>query len=346
MTAVTTPSVTVGTAAPAMTALTTPSVTVGTAAPAMTALTTPSVTVGTAAPAMTALTTPSVTVGTAAPAMTALTTPSVTVGTAAPAMTALTTPSVTVGTAAPAMTALTTPSVTVGTAAPAMAALTTPSVTVGTAAPAMTALTTPSVTAGTAAPAMTVLTTPSVTVGTAAPVMTAVITPSAGAYPVVGLLNDRDYIRWLKATQALNWTVDVLRNFCDTEMQTFHQMLVGRCGGILSSGPCSSSDARCVRGRWTINCPRSVCSKWLSEIAAWRTQNSTKLTMSNADIRQWPLQYWQVSKVYMGAGQDQSNLNPLDTDASGVLQLLNNCKHFANIVDTTKVDAVSINFYS
>ncbi|KAI0223241.1 hypothetical protein LSAT2_025535 [Lamellibrachia satsuma] len=62
--------------------------------------------------------------------------------------------------------------------------------------------------------------------------------------------------------------------------------------------------------------------------------------MNNADIRQWPLHYWQVSKVYMGRGQDQSSVNPLDTDASGVLQLLNNCKHFINIVDTTKVDAV------
>ena len=174
------------------------------------------------------------------------------------------------------------------------------------------------------------------------PVTAAAPATAAAASPVVGKLNDRAYIRWLKATRALNWTVDVLRNFCDTEMKKLHQAFVGRCGGTLCSGPCSSSDAKYTGGRWTINCPNNVCSKWLTEVEAWRTKSTTRLTLSNADIRQWPLQSWQVAKTYMGTGQGQSSVNSSDTDASGVIQLITNCKHFANIVDTIKADDVSI----
>ena len=165
---------------------------------------------------------------------------------------------------------------------------------------------------------------------------------AAGGSPVVGLLSDPAYIRWLKATRALNWTVDVLRKFCDIEMKKLHQVLVVRCGGTAPTGTCSCSDAKYGRGQWSINCPTGVCSKWLTEIAAMRTQPSTRLTMNNADICQWPLQHWQVAKVYMGSGQDRSSVKSSDTDGSGLIQLVNNCKHFANIVDVTKADAVSI----
>ena len=165
---------------------------------------------------------------------------------------------------------------------------------------------------------------------------------AAGGSPVVGLLSDPAYIRWLKATRALNLTVDVLRKFCDIEMKKLHQVLVGLCGGTPCTGTCSCSDTMCKGGKWAIKCPTGVCSKWLTEITAMRTKTSTRLTMNNADIRQWPLQHWQVAKVYMGSGQARSSVKSSDTDVSGLIQLVNNCKHFANIVDVTKVDAVSI----
>ena len=166
-----------------------------------------------------------------------------------------------------------------------------------------------------------------------------------GANPVVGQLNNPAYIRWLKATHALNWTVGVLRTFCDVEVKKLHQLLVNQCGGTPCNGPCSSSHVQFVARQWTINCPTNVCSNWLSAIAARRTRSNTRLAMSNVDIRQWQLQPWQVAKTYMGTGQDQSSTNSSDTDASGIIQLITNCKHFATIIDTTKVDAVSIHAY-
>ena len=166
-------------------------------------------------------------------------------------------------------------------------------------------------------------------------------TPTGGS-PVVGLLNDPAYIRWLKATRALDLTVDVLRNFCDIEMKKLHRVLVIKGGGTPCIGTCSFSDAQCVWGDWSITCPNGVCSKWLIEINQMRTRTSTKLTMKNADIRQWPVQYWQVAKVYMGQGQVRSSVKSSDTDGSGLIQLVSNCKHFAKTVDKAKAKAVSI----
>ena len=164
--------------------------------------------------------------------------------------------------------------------------------------------------------------------------------------PIIGQLNDKEYIRWLKATWALNGTISVLRKFCDAEMQILHQTLVGlpQCGGTACTGPCTYADTKYVKGHWTISCATNICDKWLTEIDALRSQNNTRLTMINADIRQWPREPWQVAKVFMGTGQDQSSVTSSDTDASGILQLLANCKHFAGIVDMSKVDAVSQTF--
>ena len=160
--------------------------------------------------------------------------------------------------------------------------------------------------------------------------------------PIVGQLNDKEYIHWLKATQALTLTVTVLRNFCDTEMQTLHGQLVSQCGSTQCSDSCS---AQHVTKQLTIpTCHTGVCSTWLSAIKQERTQSNTRLIVQNSDINQWPIEYWQVAKLFMNQGQDPASALPSDTDASGILNLIQNCKHFANTIDSTKTDAVSITY--
>ena len=190
--------------------------------------------------------------------------------------------------------------------------------------------------AQTLTPSVAPLTTPSVAPTSTAPAPPAL--PGSVPSTVVGDLNDKDYIRWLKATQARRMTIDVLSHFCDTEMKKLHQTLVGRCGGATT---CTSSQCTFdARGRLVHGCP--VCTQWWTEIQANRKGTNTKLIPKNADFRQWPLQHWQVAKVYMGVGQDPSSVNAADTDASGVIQLMANCKHFVGKVDMGKVDEVSI----
>ena len=158
--------------------------------------------------------------------------------------------------------------------------------------------------------------------------------------PIVGQLNDKEYINWLKATQALTLAMTVLRKFCDTEMQTLHGQLVNQCGSTQCSGSCSAQD---VTKKLTIlTCPTGVCSTWLSAIKQKRTQPNTRLIVHNTDINQWPIEYWQVAKLFMNPGQDPASALSSNTDATGILNLIQNCKHFANIIDSTKTDAVSI----
>ena len=64
--------------------------------------------------------------------------------------------------------------------------------------------------------------------------------------------------------------------------------------------------------------------------------------MRNANISDWPLEPWQMAKVYMDKGQKQASVDPSETDASGILQLMLNCKRFKGIVDITKVAVVRI----
>ena len=161
--------------------------------------------------------------------------------------------------------------------------------------------------------------------------------------PIVGQLNDAEYINWLKATQALNLTMTVLRSFCDAEMKKLHLQLVGQCGRTQCTGSCSARDVREVRRMWTIpSCPTGECSKWLAAIVQERTHSTTRLTVANSEILQWPLQYWQVAKVFMGWGQDPSSVTASDTDASGLLGLIRNCRHFGGVIDIPKTDAVSM----
>ena len=158
---------------------------------------------------------------------------------------------------------------------------------------------------------------------------------------VVGNLNDPDYLNWLKSNRALHCTIDVLRNVCSAEMQRFHLLLVGKHTATVCKKPCTHTDI-ITHGRvgWSIRCPNNVCSKWLIEIVRERYHKSTTLKWQNSDFRQWQTQPWQIAKVYMER-QDPAWINPTDTDAAGVLQLLMNCRLFKNKMDWKKVDAVS-----
>ena len=161
---------------------------------------------------------------------------------------------------------------------------------------------------------------------------------------VVGDLNDPDYINWYKANRALHCTIDVLRPVCFAEIQTFHNSLLLNHGPGTCSKPCSHSDiiTHGKWGSWSIPCPNKVCSKWLSDIVRGKSTKSTRLNWQNSEFSQWQTTPWQLAKVYMDHGQDRSCVLPADTDAAGIVQMLQNFKSFSNMMDTTKVEAVSV----
>ena len=90
----------------------------------------------------------------------------------------------------------------------------------------------------------------------------------------------------------------------------------------------------------------SVCSQWLAGIVANRSRGGIKLTFNNSNINEWPIEPWQVAKLFMAQGQDPTSVSSNDTDASGILQLLANCKHFSAAVRRKANDVSYIYFAS
>lgn len=165
---------------------------------------------------------------------------------------------------------------------------------------------------------------------------------SAVAGQVVGDLNDPKYVNWYKTNRVLNLTIEVLRPVCLAEMRSFHSSLLQKYTSASCGKPCTHSD---IHGNWrklSISCPSNVCSKWLPDLVKERMTNLTRLTWQNSDFSQWQTQPWQLAKVYMDHGQDIACVNPTDTDAAGIVQLLLNCKRFKKVVVPTKVDAVRL----
>ncbi|KAI0212913.1 hypothetical protein LSAT2_002116 [Lamellibrachia satsuma] len=156
---------------------------------------------------------------------------------------------------------------------------------------------------------------------------------------VIGQLNDVDYINWLKAAKAAHCTVEGLRSFCRSEMIAFHNSVVTLLGSTQCSVPCTNADLVYGKGNLSIVCNSGVCSKWLAKIVANLPYVGFKLTVNNSNINKWPIEPWQVAKLFMAQGQDPASVSSNDTDISGILQLLTNCKHFSAAV-RKKAEAV------
>ena len=166
--------------------------------------------------------------------------------------------------------------------------------------------------------------------------------PALKRHRAIGELNDQGYIRWLKGTRMLQLTTGVLRKVCLVEITKVHAELQKTCGKTCSA---RCSDVHGSNNNWSIVCPDNVCSKWLTAVVAMRTTSKTKLAMRKADILRWLEEPWQLANVFIENPQPQS-VDPSETDASGILQLMRNCIHFRKVVDTTKVQAVRILKYS
>jgi hypothetical protein len=65
----------------------------------------------------------------------------------------------------------------------------------------------------------------------------------------------------------------------------------------------------------------------------------------NADADYWPVDAWQVAKVYMSGGKATSCNTPQDTVPAGILQLMINCGKFQPLLDVQKVKKVTFHVH-
>ena len=76
---------------------------------------------------------------------------------------------------------------------------------------------------------------------------------------------------------------------------------------------------------------RSIANEFATRQFCWE----------NTNIDDWPVDYWQLAKVYMSEGKAKSCNTPQSTDPAGILQVMINCKLFGPLLDVNYVKAVS-----
>ena len=165
--------------------------------------------------------------------------------------------------------------------------------------------------------------------------------------PAMSLFTQPDYYNFLKLGKAIKVTATGLTDLADQVMKTYHKSLQGRHGSAVCSRPGGKKISKIkgikgIKGCWTINCPCGVCDTWMNSIANEFATN--QFCWHNADVDFWPVDAWQVAKVYMSGGKATSSNTPQDTDPAGILQLMINCGKFQPFLDIQKVEKVSFHF--
>ena len=151
------------------------------------------------------------------------------------------------------------------------------------------------------------------------------------------------YINWVKLGQALKCVTEGLAPFCKDVIEKFHNTLKEKLGNKTCNAGCVAKDIRLKKKSWSVSCGNNVCNKWLEAIAP--QLHTHQCGWENRIVNEWPKECWQIAKVFMGPGQDRSNVDPHKTDALGLLQLMISCTEFHSLLDTQKAKTVRLHMH-
>ncbi|XP_068121709.1 uncharacterized protein CXorf38 homolog [Hyperolius riggenbachi] len=145
-------------------------------------------------------------------------------------------------------------------------------------------------------------------------------------------LNCEGYKNWMKAGYCLHMLQSRLQGYIDAEMRTFHRQLVSK---ISPAARQRYKSCRCrVRGKqFHPECP--VCREWTELILDHHKNRNGDIHWGNCNPSLWPVNYWEVAKVYLPRGHTNSS-GPQKCDAAALLNLINSCDHF-KVADISRV---------
>ncbi|XP_059824239.1 uncharacterized protein CXorf38-like [Hypanus sabinus] len=135
--------------------------------------------------------------------------------------------------------------------------------------------------------------------------------------------NDGGYKNWIKAGLCLQKIRDCILGFVITEIEKFHQVLLGT-NPNLRQGICKNS---CKSHGTKFQTACFVCREWKKEILRHHTDQNSTIYWGNCCPLLWPTNAWEVAKVYMPRGQ-ANRRGPENCDAAALLNLFIFCDHF------------------
>lgn len=153
------------------------------------------------------------------------------------------------------------------------------------------------------------------------------------------------YLNWIHAGWGLKYCGEGLIDFCEDKIKTFHQSLIDQHCNRECPFPNKTKKITYDSGSssWKVNCACGVCDEWLKSIES--QLGPYQFSWENTDVKEWPIRFWQLAKIFMDPGTDATNHDPAKTDIARLLQLISNCKLFAGLLDTSKTESVSCRFY-
>lgn len=149
-----------------------------------------------------------------------------------------------------------------------------------------------------------------------------------------------NYKNYLKVIEALLYLRDGLGPFSkhiisefQSEMLTNHNIGRKEC----KRNTCTAKNVK--KGK--LQCS-DICSKLLVDIlnAHKSCKSPQNVYWDNSEIRKWPVDAWEIAKVYMGRGQKGDNNGPQKSDSAAILQLLTNCRRYWIYAPSGEVDKV------
>lgn len=161
------------------------------------------------------------------------------------------------------------------------------------------------------------------------------------SYDLIKRMSDPGYRRWVLLQEGLRCVKLGLEDMTGAAMRDFHSWLVGKHSGEKCTR-CTNESIVKAGDTWSISCPR--CQGWMQDIL--EHADYKELHWNNSYIRLWPVNHWEVAKLYMER-QRRGNSSPASSDVAALLTLMMNCKVFRKQenVDCTKARKVCLLFW-
>ena len=144
-------------------------------------------------------------------------------------------------------------------------------------------------------------------------------------------LQNPDYINWVKAGLCLIQTKVGLDDFADTASQSLHQSILTNIIPTFANTAQPLCGISIRRQNLITTCAHPYCQGFLAAVINNGIDPTHTFTvkhgnLSNCDVRLWHTHHWHVAKLFMNQGQLSTQVNPSETDMSGIINFLSHCK--------------------
>ena len=144
-------------------------------------------------------------------------------------------------------------------------------------------------------------------------------------------LNDPEYQNWVKAGICLLYTKDGLEDFVDNTTQRLHQNVIGNLTRQLGAQTGQAVCGVTIRRQQLVNtCNDRYCQVFLNAVIQEGLDPTHPFTLKhgnlgNSDVSLWHSHPYELSKLFMNAGQQSTQSRPAETDLSGLVNFMEHC---------------------